>query len=54
MAPQALTIEMILSKLADVIDISMADTSNTNTKWFRKNMQQLIDNQAMMKQQFNK
>jgi len=54
MALQALTTEAILSRPADVTDTSIADTSSTDTKWLRENMQQLIDNQAVMKQQLNK
>jgi len=45
MAPQALTTKATSSRPADIIDTSMADTSNsTDVKWLRENMQQLMDN----------
>ena len=54
MAPQASTTKATLSRPAGKTDTSITDTSNTNTKWLRENMQQLIDNQVVIKQQLNK
>jgi len=42
-----------LSRLTDVTDTSMADASSADAEWLRENMQQLIDNQAVIKEQLN-
>jgi len=31
----------------------MADASSADTKWLRENMQQIIDNQAVIKEQLD-
>jgi len=54
MAPQASTTKATLSRPAGKTDTSMTDASNTNIEWLRENMQQLIDNQVVMKQQLDK
>ena len=38
MALQALTTEATLSRLADITDTSIADTSSADTKWLKENM----------------
>ena len=54
MALWVLTTKATLSRPADITDTSMADASNsTDTEWLRENMQQLIDNQAVMKEQLD-
>jgi len=53
MAPQALTTKATSSRPVDVTDTSMADVSSADTEWIRENMQQLIDNQVVIKQQLN-
>ena len=53
MAPQAPTTEATSSRPANVIDISIKDASNADSKWIKKNMQQLIENQTAMKKQLN-
>ena len=53
MAPQAPTTKVTLSRPANITDISIADTSSANNKWLRENMQQLIDNQVVMKEQLD-
>jgi len=50
MAPQALTTKVTLSRQADITNTSITNASNADTEWLRENMQQLIDNQAVMKQ----
>jgi len=54
MAPQASTTKATSSRPADITDTSMADaTTNADTEWLKENMQQLIDNQAVMKEQLD-
>ena len=45
---------MTLSRLANITDTSIVNTSSSaDTEWLKENMQQLIDNQAVMKEQLN-
>ena len=55
MAPQTtITAEATSSRPANITDTSIADaSSSTDVKWLRENMQQLMDNQAEMKEQLN-
>jgi len=53
MAPKTTPTTATLSRPTDITDTSMADTSSTDTEWLRENMQQLIDNQAVMKEQLD-
>ena len=53
MAPKTAPTTMTSSRPTDVTDTSIADASSTDTEWLRENMQQLIDNQAVMKEQLN-
>ena len=54
MALWALTTKAILSRPADVTDTSMADAmTSVDTEWLRENMQQLMDNQVVMKEQLD-
>jgi len=54
MAPQALITKVTSSRPANVTDISIEDaTTSADTKWLKKNMQQLMDNQAVIKEQLN-
>jgi len=49
MALQASTTKATSSRQADITDTSITETSSTDTEWLRENMQQLIDNQAVIK-----
>jgi len=54
MALQALTTKATLSRLANITDTSMTDASSSaDIEWLKENMQQLIDNQAVIKEQFD-
>ena len=54
MAPQALMTKATLNKPVNVTDTSMANTSSsTDIEWLKENMQQLMDNQAVIKEQLN-
>ena len=54
MAPQALMTEATSSRPVNVTDTSIADTSSSaDIEWLRENMQQMIDNQAVMKKQLD-
>jgi len=54
MAPQISTTKATSSRLANITNTSITDaSSSTDTKWLRENMQQLIDNQAVMKEQLD-
>jgi len=53
MAPKTTLTTVTLSRPTDVTDTNMADTSSTNVEWLRENMQQLIDNQAVIKEQLD-
>jgi len=54
MALWAPTTKATSSRLADVTDTSIADASSSaDVEWLRENMQQLIDNQAKIKEQLN-
>jgi len=44
MAPQVLTTKATLNRPADRTDTNIINTSSTDTKWLRENMQQLINN----------
>ena len=50
MVLQASTTKATLNRPADRTDTSIVDTSSADTEWLRENMQQLIDNQIVMKQ----
>jgi len=55
MAPQASTTEATLSRPADVTDTSIINTSSSaDVTWLRENIQQLINNQVILKEQLNK
>ena len=46
--------KVTLSRPADVTDTSMADAmTSVDTEWLKENMQQLMDNQAVMKKQLD-
>jgi len=53
MAPQASTTKATLSRQANKTDTSIVDINSADTKWLKENMQQLMDNQALMKEQLN-
>jgi len=54
MAPWASTTKATSSRPANETDTSMTDASNSaDTEWLRENMQQLIDNQAVIKEQLD-
>ena len=42
-----------LNRPTDMTDTSIVDINNTDAEWLRENMQQLIDNQAVIKEQLN-
>ena len=54
MAPQASTTKATSNRPADITDTSMADTiTSADTKWLKENMQQLMDNQVVIKKQLD-
>jgi len=54
MAPQAPITEATSSRPADITDTNIADTTTSaDTEWLKENMQQLIDNQAVIKEQLD-
>ena len=54
MAPQTTTTAKATSnRPADITDTSMEDTSNADILWLKENIQQLINNQAVIKEQLN-
>jgi len=53
MLPKATLTTATTSRLADVQNTSIEDTSSTDIAWLKENVQQLIDNQAVIKEQLN-
>ena len=54
MAPKTTLTTVTSSRPTDITDTSMANiSSNADTKWLRENMQQLIDNQVVIKEQLD-
>jgi len=54
MAPCTPITKATLSRQADVTDTSMADAmTSADTKWLKENMQQLMDNQVVIKKQLD-
>ena len=54
MALQALMTKATSSRPADITDTNMSDaTTSADTEWLKENMQQLIDNQVVIKEQLD-
>ena len=45
--------EAILSRPADITNINIKNASNTDVLWLKENVQQLMDNQVVIKEQLN-
>ena len=53
MAPQAPTIKATSNRPADITGISIKNTNNIDIMWLKENIQQLMDNQTVIKKQLN-
>ena len=53
MSPKVTPTTATTSRSTDIQDTSIENTSNIDIAWLKENIQQLMDNQAVIKEQLN-